>query len=91
MAETQDADGSAKKTTRSASNKLRNSMSKRGRRSSKAMSIEIDDERSPEEVESVDAFRQALLSEDKLPARHDDYHTMLRMINGFACESNCRM
>ncbi|KAE8662881.1 Phosphatidylinositol/phosphatidylcholine transfer protein SFH12 [Hibiscus syriacus] len=66
-------------------------MSKRGRRSSKAMSIEIDDERSPEEVESVDAFRQALLSEDKLPARHDDYHTMLRMINGFACESNCRM
>ncbi|KAE8674011.1 CDK5RAP1-like protein [Hibiscus syriacus] len=38
-------DGSTKTTTRSASNKLRSSMSKRGRRSSKVMSIEIDDER----------------------------------------------
>ncbi|GMI94048.1 SEC14-LIKE 12, SEC14-like 12 [Hibiscus trionum] len=71
-------DGSAKKTGRSASNKFKNSMSKRGRRSSKVMSIEIDDERSPEELQSVDALRQALISEDKLPARHDDYHTLLR-------------
>ncbi|KAK9030478.1 hypothetical protein V6N11_031904 [Hibiscus sabdariffa] len=73
-------DGSAKKTGRSASNKFRNSMSKRGRRSSKVMSIEIDDERSPEELQSVEAFRQALISEDKLPARHDDYHTLLRFL-----------
>ncbi|XP_039009342.1 phosphatidylinositol/phosphatidylcholine transfer protein SFH12-like [Hibiscus syriacus] len=80
MAETQDMDGSAKTTTRSASNKLRNSMSKRGRRSSKVMSIEIDDERSPEELQSVDALRQTLISENKLPARHDDYHTLLRFL-----------
>ncbi|KAK8993053.1 hypothetical protein V6N11_049109 [Hibiscus sabdariffa] len=80
MADTQDIDGSAKKTARSASNKFRNSMSKRGRRSSKVMSIEIDDERTPEELQSVEALRQALLAEDKLPARHDDYHTLLRFL-----------
>ncbi|XP_038999854.1 phosphatidylinositol/phosphatidylcholine transfer protein SFH12-like [Hibiscus syriacus] len=73
-------DGSAKTTARSASNKLRNSMSKRGRRSSKVLSIEIDDERNPEELQSVDALRQTLISEDKLPARHDDYHTLLRFL-----------
>ncbi|KAK8619134.1 hypothetical protein V6N13_133101 [Hibiscus sabdariffa] len=55
-------------------------MSKRGRRSSKVMSIEIDDERTPEELQSVEALRQALLAEDKLPARHDDYHTLLRFL-----------
>ncbi|GMJ08771.1 SEC14-LIKE 12, SEC14-like 12 [Hibiscus trionum] len=75
MAETQDMDGSTKKTGRSISNKFRNS---RGRRSSKVMSIEIDDERTPEELQSVEALRQALIAEDKLPARHDDYHTLLR-------------
>ncbi|KAK8478230.1 hypothetical protein V6N11_046745 [Hibiscus sabdariffa] len=73
-------DGSGQKTARSASNKFRYSMSKRGRRSSKVMSIEIDDERTPEELQSVEALRQALISEDKLPARHDDYHTLLRFL-----------
>ncbi|KAL4291110.1 hypothetical protein GQ457_14G004000 [Hibiscus cannabinus] len=80
MADTQDMDGSGKKTARSASNKFRYSMSKRGRRSSKVMSIEIDDERTPEELQSVEALRQALIAEDKLPARHDDYHTLLRFL-----------
>lgn len=70
--------GSAKKAAKSASNKFRNSLSKRGRRSSKVMSIEIDDEIDAEEMQSVDAFRQALILEEKLPARHDDYHTLLR-------------
>ncbi|MBA0599483.1 hypothetical protein Gorai_005700 [Gossypium raimondii] len=72
--------GSVKKAARSASNKFRNSLSKRGRRSSKVMSIEIDDEIDAEEMQSVDALRQALILEEKLPARHDDYHTLLRFL-----------
>lgn len=42
------------------------------------MSIEIDDDIDAEEMQSVDALRQALILEEKLPARHDDYHTLLR-------------
>ncbi|KHG13032.1 SEC14 cytosolic factor [Gossypium arboreum] len=72
--------GSVKKAARSASNKFRNSLSKRGRRSSKVMSIEIDDDIDAEEMQSVDALRQALILEEKLPARHDDYHTLLRFL-----------
>ncbi|KAG4179262.1 hypothetical protein ERO13_A10G096400v2 [Gossypium hirsutum] len=84
QAETQDMElkqsGSVKKAARSASNKFRNSLSKRGRRSSKVMSIEIDDDIDAEEMQSVDALRQALILEEKLPARHDDYHTLLRFL-----------
>ncbi|GMI76944.1 SEC14-LIKE 12, SEC14-like 12 [Hibiscus trionum] len=64
--------GSFKKT---ASNRFRNS---RKRRSSKVISVEIDDERDAEELQSVEALRQALIAEDLLPEIHDDYHTMLR-------------
>ncbi|GMI78301.1 hypothetical protein HRI_001499300 [Hibiscus trionum] len=67
-----DASGSFRKT---ASSRFRNS---RKRRSSKVLSVEIDDERDVEEQQSVEALRQALIAEDLLPERHDDYHTMLR-------------
>ncbi|XP_051195324.1 phosphatidylinositol/phosphatidylcholine transfer protein SFH12 isoform X1 [Lolium perenne] len=67
----------------SASSKmLRSSMSRRSgrQRSSKVMSVAIEDVRDAEEMASVDAFRQTLVLEELLPARHDDYHMMLRFL-----------
>jgi hypothetical protein len=60
--------------------KLRGSLSRKGRRSSKVMSVEIEDVHDAEELKAVEEFRQALVSEDLLPAKHDDYHMMLRLL-----------
>ncbi|KAK4437745.1 Phosphatidylinositol/phosphatidylcholine transfer protein SFH12 [Sesamum alatum] len=72
--------GSLKKVAISASNKFRNSLSKKSRRSSRVMSIVLEDEHDAEELQSVDAFRQALILEELLPAKHDDYHMLLRFL-----------
>ncbi|XP_019165412.1 PREDICTED: phosphatidylinositol/phosphatidylcholine transfer protein SFH12-like isoform X2 [Ipomoea nil] len=71
---------SFKKKAISASNKFRSSLSKKSRRNSKVFSLVMDDEHDAEEVKSVDAFRQALILEELLPAKHDDYHMMLRFL-----------
>lgn len=70
---------SLKKAAISASNKFRNSLTKKGRRSSKVMSVEIEDVHDADELQAVDALRQALILEELLPEKHDDYHMLLRL------------
>lgn len=71
---------SLKKKTVNASLKLTQSLRKRGKKvaNCRYTSISIEDVRDAEEEEAVNSFREALLAKDLLPARFDDYHTMLR-------------
>ncbi|KAG9130399.1 hypothetical protein Leryth_004365 [Lithospermum erythrorhizon] len=71
--------GSLKKKAINASNKFRNSLTKKGRRNSKVTDVVLD-ERDAEEMQAVDSLRQALILEELLPARHDDYYMLLRFL-----------
>ncbi|KAK9677836.1 hypothetical protein RND81_11G170400 [Saponaria officinalis] len=72
--------GSFRKAACNVSAKFRNSMNRRGRRHSRVMSVSFEDEHDAEEIQAVDAFRQALILEELLPSKHDDYHTLLRFL-----------
>lgn len=67
--------GALKKKAINASTKFRHSLKKRPRRKPV-----IKDFRDAEEQAAVENFRQALIADDLLPPRHDDYHMMLRFL-----------
>lgn len=45
------------------------------------MSVGSENELSAEELQAVETFRQSLILDDLLPAKHDDYHMMLRFVS----------
>ncbi|XP_074263092.1 phosphatidylinositol/phosphatidylcholine transfer protein SFH8-like [Silene latifolia] len=75
--------GSLKNRAISASSKLRRSLSiRKGKRKveGRGACVSIKDVRDNKEVQAVQAFRETLLSNELLPARHDDYYMLLRFL-----------
>lgn len=72
---------SLKKKAINASNRFKNSFKKKGRRStSRVISVPIEDDIDAEDLQAIDAFRQALVLDELLPSKLDDLHMMLRFL-----------
>lgn len=77
--------GNLRKKAINASNRFTHSLKKRGKRKVdyRVPSVSIEDVRDASEERAVHELRQKLLDKDLLPDRHDDYHTLLRLVNSF--------
>ncbi|XP_068641195.1 phosphatidylinositol/phosphatidylcholine transfer protein SFH13-like [Aristolochia californica] len=82
--------GTLKKKAINASNKFTHSLKKRGKKriDCRVPPVSIEDIRDAKEERAVYAFRQELLARDLLPARHDDYHILLRFLKARQFDTN---